>query len=126
MHPIRRRLAVAASLLLAAAATPALAHHTAAMFDKSKTVTLNGTVRLFQWSSPHGWIQLVVDGEGGPAEWTIEMGAPIELYRVGWKPGSLKPGDKIALAANPTHDGSRAALFVSAVRQDGSAIGTAK
>jgi len=118
--PSRRyTLALAAAAVLAA--TPAAAHHSAAMFDKGKTVTLVGKVRQFQWTNPHSWIQIVVDGEGG-AEWSIELGAPVELFRLGWRPATLKPGDKITVTANPMRDGSHGALFVSAVRDGGAPI----
>ena len=93
------------------------------MFDKTKTVTLMGTVREFQWTNPHTWIQVVVDGAAAPAEWSVEMGAPVELFRLGWRPASLKPGDKIVLVVNPMRDGTHGGLYVSGKRQDGSSIG---
>ena len=107
------------------AATAAQAHHSAAMFDKTRTVTLTGTVRELQWTSPHCWIQLLApaDSGAGPAEWSIEMGAPFELYRGGWRPTILKPGDKITIVFNPTRDGSRGGLFISATGEDGHPIG---
>ncbi len=110
---------------LALAATEAQAHHSAAMFDKTKTFTLTGTVRVLQWTSPHCWIQILAPADSGaaPAEWSIEMGAPFELYRGGWRPTILKPGDKITVVANPTRDGSKGGLFVSAADADGKPIG---
>ena len=124
MHAWRTTLAIAATASLLAVA-PSLAHHSAAMFDKTKTVTLTGVVSQFQWTNPHSWIQIVVDGDGGPAEWSVEMGAPVELFRVGWRPASLKAGDKIVLVVNPMRDGAHGALFVSGKRQDGAPIGKA-
>ena len=111
-------LAVTASLL----AAPALAHHSSAMFDKTKTVTLAGTVSQFQWTNPHSWIQIVVEDGGAPVEWSVEMGAPVQLFGLGWRPGSLKPGDKIVVVANPMRDGSHGAMYLTGKRQDGSAI----
>ncbi len=108
---------------MALAATAAEAHHSAAMFDKTRTVTLTGTVRELQWTSPHCWIQMLAPADGGPAEWSIEMGAPFELYRGGWRPSILKPGDKITVVFNPTRDGSKGGLFVSAMDVDGRPIG---
>ena len=46
-----------ASLLLAGAAH---AHHSGAIFEPERTITLSGTVREFQWTNPHCWIQLTV------------------------------------------------------------------
>ena len=118
----RRLLATAALLALAA---PAEAHHSAAMFDRTKTQTISGTVRELQWTSPHCWLQVVTTSDAGPAEWSIEMGAPIELYRGGWRPAILKAGDKITVVFNPTRDGTKGGLYVSAVGGDGQPIGKA-
>ena len=121
-QPLRNVLFAA---VVAAMAGPAAAHHSAAMFDHTKTVTLNGTVRVLQWTSPHCWLQVIVpDSAGtGTAEWSIEMGAPFELYRGGWRPTIVKPGDKITVTINPTRDGSNGGLFLSAVAADGQPIG---
>jgi len=71
-----------------------LAHHSGAMFDDKVSTTLTGTVKAFQWSNPHCWIQVLVPGhQGAPIEWSVEMGSPSQLFRgVGsrarWKPGT--------------------------------------
>jgi Family of unknown function (DUF6152) len=105
---------------------PARAHHSAAMFDAGKEVTLTGTVKEFQWMSPHCWIQLLVaDGtnpSAAPVEWGIEMDNPLGLSRHGWKPGSVKPGDQIVVVAHPLRDGSNGGQVVS-VSKDGTPIG---
>ena len=83
-------------------ASSALAHHSFAMFDQSKTATVQGTVKDFRWTNPHVFIQLLVKTEGGgEAEWSIEMTSPEHLSRVGWRPGTLKPGDKVS-SGNPS------------------------
>ena len=117
------RLALAAAMLVAA--SPAGAHHSAAMFDREKTQTIAGTVKQLQWTSPHCWLQVLANSDAGPVEWSIEMGAPIELYRGGWRPGILKAGDKVTVVFNPTRDGSKGGLYVSAVGGDGQPIGKA-
>ncbi|HEV2701297.1 MAG TPA: DUF6152 family protein [Steroidobacteraceae bacterium] len=105
---------------------PALAHHSIAMFDAAKTVTLSGTVRIFQWTNPHSFIQLMVPGATGPLEWSIEMGSPGLLYRGGWRPGTLKPGDKITVVINPNLDRSSGGLLSSAIAADGHQLGNKK
>jgi hypothetical protein len=90
------------------------AHHSAAMFDEQKSVTVPGTVRLFQWTNPHCWIQMLVSGPGEPTEWSIELGSPAQLYNKGWKPGTLKAGDKIIVVIHPLRDGTNGGVFVSA------------
>lgn len=108
-------------------ASSALAHHSHAMFDSDKQVTLVGTVKQFDWSNPHCWIQLLVtdpsDPEAAPVEWSIEMNSPLALFRSGWKPGSLKPGDRISVVVNPLRDGRPGGQLLSAVGPDGKPIG---
>ena len=65
-----------------------LAHHSGAMFDDKKSTTLAGTVKDYQWTNPHCWIQVLVPGAQGPIEWSIEMGSPAQLFRGGWKRGT--------------------------------------
>ena len=115
----RRFLHGAAFALLAG---PVTAHHSGAMFDDKKTVTLTGTVKAFQWTNPHCWIQVVVPSQDGPVEWSVEMGAPFEVVRTGLRPTSLKAGDKITVIINPIRDGSHGGLYVSATGADGKPI----
>jgi len=121
-----RFLALLATAVWLTAGTAA-AHHSAAMFDAGKQITLTGTVKEFQWTSPHCWIQLLVPNparpNAAPLEWGIEMDNPVGLSRHGWKPGSLKAGDKIVVVAHPLRDGSRGGQVVS-VTKDGKPIGT--
>jgi hypothetical protein len=121
-----RNAALLGTSLLAAGAVGA--HHSAAMFDATKEVTLTGTVKEFQWMSPHCWIQLLVTDDArpnaAPVEWGIEMDNPMGLSRHGWKPGSLKAGDNVVVVAHPLRDGTNGAQVVS-VSKDGKPIGTA-
>ena len=121
------RVSLALSALLGSAL--ALAHHSAAMFDAGKEITLTGTVKEFQWMSPHCWIQLLVPDEAhpnaAPAEWGIEMDNPTGLSRHGWKPSSLKAGDHVVVVAHPLRDGTSGAQVVS-VTKDGKLIGRAE
>ena len=109
-----------AAILLGA---PALAHHSFAMFDLDKRGTLTGTVREFQFTNPHCWIQLLVKTGESTLEWSIEMGSPAHLIRAGWKPNTLKPGEKITVVYHPLRDGAQGGSFISAVTDDGKPIG---
>jgi hypothetical protein len=108
----------------------ASAHHSAAMYDAANEITLAGTVKEFQWTSPHCWIQVLVpdpaDPSSEPVEWGIEMDNPLGLMRNGWKPGSLKPGDEIIVVARPLHDGGKGAQVVSVTLADGTPVGNAR
>jgi len=121
----RRYLAqVLAAFALACGAGHAVAHHSAAMFDQTKTVELTGTVRLFQWSNPHCYIQLLVkDERGREEEWSLEMGAPMYLYNRGWRPSTVKPGDQLKVKLNPLRKGGRGGLLVEAKSMDGKPLG---
>ncbi len=109
--------------LLLILAPQAFAHHSGAIFEDQKSTTLSGTVKAFQWTNPHCWIQLMVAGEQGSTEWSVEMGSPSQLFHGGWKPKSVQPGDKITVVVHPMRDGTTAGLFVSATFADGKAIG---
>jgi hypothetical protein len=128
MKPLISTLAslLACSTLLAASS--AVAHHSPAMFDRGKEITLEGDVKEFQWMSPHCWIQLLVPNaehpDAAPVEWGIEMDNPLGLLRHGWKPGSLKPGDHVVVVAHPLRDGSHGGEVVSVQTADGEFIGT--
>jgi hypothetical protein len=122
-HLPKLSLAVAAAGLLAASPS-AQAHHSFAMFDNTKDVTLEGTVKEFQWTNPHSWIQLMVkDASGKDVEWSLEGGSPNGLARSGWTRTSVKPGDKAVIVVHPLKDGSPGGSLVT-VSINGQKIGT--
>jgi hypothetical protein len=97
---------VIAGVVAIALAGPAGAHHTFAMFDLGKVVTLTGTLKDFQWTNPHVWIELVVpNADGTTTSWAIEGGSPNALVRKGWKYGVLKPGQKVTVTIHPLKSG---------------------
>mgnify|MGYP007039443798 CR=1 FL=1 len=103
---------------------PVIAHHSFAMFDQSKTVTLDGTVTEFQWTNPHAFIHIEVpDASGGKVQWQVELNSPNNLKRQGWKSTSIKAGDAVTLVLNPLRDGKRGGLFVSVKLPDGTVLG---
>lgn len=116
----------AGTLLLLAALTirTASAHHSPVMFDQAQQVTLTGTVRQFQWTNPHSYIQLVVKNDAGQEEeWNVEMAAPTYLYNLGWRPGTVKAGDVLTLTIAPLRKGGNGGLLLKAVTADGKPIG---
>ena len=114
-------LTAAVSLLVAG---PASAHHSGAMFDSSKELTLVGTIKEFQWTNPHSWVQVLVpDARGKVVEWSLEMSGTSGLYRRGWRASSLKPGDKVTIVTNPMRNGSPAGNVRSVTMADGRKLG---
>jgi hypothetical protein len=91
------------------AASPAVAHHSFAMYEPTKTLTFKGTVKSFQWTNPHVivWILVQPDGGGAPQEWSLETTSPGVLTRAGWTRQSLKAGDRVSVTFSPLRDGSR-------------------
>ena len=105
-------------------ALPAIAHHSFAMFDASKTVTLEGTVNEFHWTNPHSWIFLnVADAEGRLVEWPIELGSPGGLTRQGWVPKTLVPGMNVKIMVRPLKDGKPGGQFLTVWLPDGKQLG---
>jgi len=116
----RMLLALAAGVAIAA---PASAHHSGAMFDSSKQVTLEGTVKEFQFTNPHSWIQLnVKEPSGKVVEWSLETGGVSSLYKRGVRKNSLKPGDKVTVVANPLKNGNPGGSVRTVVAADGKPI----
>jgi hypothetical protein len=104
-------------------AAPAFAHHSMAGFDKTKTVSLNGTVKQFKWANPHAWIEMEIpDGKGGVMTWNVEMTSPAVLIRAGWKSSIIKPGDKVTVMAHPQQSGEPGGIFVSLTLADGKTL----
>lgn len=115
---------LAAATTLALIGLSAAAHHSGNMFDREQTVELTGTVKDFQWTNPHIWIQVLVPGpDGAVEEWSIEGGVPNRLFRAGWRPTSFEPGDEVTIVANPMRDGAKGGAFVGAKLADGSTLG---
>ena len=126
-HPARvwaRSLARSMGLVALLATTTVEAHHSFAMFDQSKVVTLKGTVREFQWTNPHAFIHIdVPNASGGVDTWQVELNSPNNLKRQGWKSTSLTSGEAVTLTLNPLKDGTKGGLFVAVQLPDGSSLG---
>ena len=115
---------VAGAAILAGSSVPALAHHSFAMFDRTKEVTLEGTIKEFQFKNPHAWIQIVVpNAQGVMQEWGIECGAPAMMVRTGWKGSTLKPGDKVTLLTHPLKSGAASGSLIRVTLADGRVLG---
>ena len=107
--------------LLALCAAPRLhAHHSFAMFDTTKPVTLTGKVTKFQWTNPHAYIELdVPDGTNPSKHWTVELGSTSILMQGGWKFTDVRPDQTITVVLSPLRDGQPGGLLVRITLADG-------
>jgi hypothetical protein len=121
--PLRCALSFAL-LSITLGSTPADAHHSFAMFDSTKQMTLVGTIRTVQWTNPHGYIWMYVpNSSGGQDVWGIEGASPEALQRKGWNKHSVNPGDKVTVLIHPLKDGRTGGSLMKLTRADGSFLG---
>lgn len=121
MKSVHSTLATCALLL---ATTTVLAHHSDAMFDHDHVIELGGTIKEFQFTNPHTWVQLrVSDAKGKVVEWSLEWGSPNQLGRQGIRPSTFPPGTALTIRANPMRDGSAGGAFIGARFADGTTVG---
>jgi hypothetical protein len=85
---------------LLGATIPALAHHAiAAEFDTTKPIKFSGTVKSVDWMNPHIYVNIETKDESGKTIlYSVEGGPPNALFRQGWRPDSLKVGDKVQVS----------------------------
>ena len=98
--------------LFALAPPAAQAHHSFAIYDSAHQITIEGTVKEFQWTNPHVWIHVVVkNDQGAEEEWNVECTSVNFLARRGWSKQTFKPGDKVSITLSPLRDGSKGGSF---------------
>jgi len=125
---VRGALALLAAVCFTAASIllgpPALAHHSAIIFDRDALIAFEGTVTRFDWTNPHVYILVETsDAAGTLVEWEIETDATVVLTRSGWTRQSFRPGDRVAVRANPdTNSNRRHALLISIANEAGETL----
>jgi hypothetical protein len=124
-RPLAGWLAVVlGGVVLALFSTPAYVHHSGAMFDLSKRVTVTGTIIDFHWTNPHSNFEVSVPNKDGTTSvWAVEMNSPNNLIRDGWTRLTIKPGDKVTVTVRPLRDGTPGGQYVSIVLPDGKYLG---
>ena len=115
--PERAALLVA---VLIAFAAPALAHHSFAMYDHTRTVTLKGEVTKFQWTNPHAYLEIDVKQKDGTTKhYSIEMTSINMMQRLGWRSNMIKAGDQVVTTVSPLLNGEPAGLMLDVTLPDG-------
>jgi len=113
-------IGVLGSIVFTVMVIPTRAHHSAAMFDDKKTITVEGVVKEFQLTNPHSWLLVnVPDKNGKIVTWGFEAEGPSTLLRAGIRPSDFKPGTKLKISGHPMKDGRTAAIWLDAERADG-------
>lgn len=116
-------LVVVAAYCVAATTLPVHAHHSAAMYDSSREVVLEGTVQVMEWKNPHVWIVLsVFDEEGDTVQWGVEASNPLDLGQKGWTPDTFKAGDEVTITVHPAKHNKPYGSFIRATLPDGSLL----
>ena len=113
-----------AAIAATALVTPALAHHSFAMFNIEKTITLKGTVTEYEWTNPHSWLRMMIVDEqtGKPIKWAFEMSSPGRQMQLGMTKDSVHAGDVVTVTFHPMKDGSRGGQFIQAILANGKPI----
>jgi hypothetical protein len=112
--------AAVAAAALAFAATPAVSHHSHAMFDHAKEVTIEGTVLNFAYVNPHGFLDVAVaDATGKETKYWVEMSNLTQMVLRGIKPTTFKKGDKVTVRMHPLKDGRPGGSYLVITAADG-------
>ena len=116
MRSITLRFGLAAGLF--APALPLAAHHSRAIYDLERIVTLEGVVTRYEWANPHVYLYVETQGETGePAVWTLESNVTTIMRRRGWSSDTFAPGDRVTVQGNPARDSSRNMALTVSVRK---------
>ena len=105
---INRAVTISSLLVgLLAVSVPMLAHHGAASFDETKTVTVTGTVTEYIWANPHVYVKLDAKDDSGKTEhWVVEAQNPVSMNAIGWRKDTFRPGDVVSVDVNQAKNGS--------------------
>jgi hypothetical protein len=108
------------AVLAAALASPALAHHSFAMFDNTRSITLHGKATAYQWTNPHAYLEVDADQPGGGKKhYTLEMTSINMMSRGGWTSRTIKAGDQVTVIVAPLRDGRPGGLVLEVILPNG-------
>ena len=96
---------------------PLVAHHSSAMFDQTRTITVEGVVKKWELTNPHSWLWVEVkEKDGKTVVWGFEAEGPSTLQRAGIRPSDFKVGTQLKITGNPMKNGEKEAIWINAIR----------
>jgi hypothetical protein len=118
-----RIILLAASLTLSFGGI-AMAHHSNAAYDLDNPKTMEGTVKVVNWTNPHITFVIEADGKAGeqPASGVYEVSSPGVLTRSGWTKRSLQPGDHAVFRYAPLRDGNPGGFLLKVTLPSGAEL----
>ena len=115
-----KTLFLSTAVVVVTTAVPAFAHHSFAMYDHTRTVTLKGEVTKFQWTNPHGYLEIdVKQKDGSTKHYSLEMTSINMMTRLGWRSNMIKGGDLVVCTVAPLLNGEPAGLLLDVTLPDG-------
>jgi hypothetical protein len=119
-----RILKASAIAAVLAVAVPVSAHHSFAMYDQAKTVTLTGVVKQFVPQANHAEIHFILlapdhkslakTSDGKYVQWGVEMAGTAQMERQGITAKTFGEGTVFSVKLNPLRDGSNFGARVGA------------
>ena len=117
----RKRLntVLTAGALALCAASSARAHHSHAMFDDSREITVAGTVAGVSYANPHVHILVETASTGGAERWSVEMSHIGNMVERGVQRDTIEVGNDIVISMNPLRNGQRGGNYTRIVSING-------
>jgi hypothetical protein len=108
------------SVTILAMTGTALAHHSFAVYDHTRSLNLKGTVTRWQWSNPHAYLDIdVKDASGAVKHYTLEGTSINMMQRTGWRSNMIKAGDQVTAVAAPLLSGQPGGLLLEITLANG-------
>ena len=105
------------------AAVPVLGHHSDVAYEKTAIELKTATIVKVSWINPHAVVACdVKDDSGKVSHWTLEMGSPSAMSRVGWDRNSLVPGEVVKIDVNPARNGTTFGRLLRVTKTDGKTL----
>ena len=114
-----KRAALLAPVIAIATVSAALSHHSHAMFDHAREITITGNVMNFAYVNPHGSLDIAVDENGKQVKYWVEMSNLTNMVARGITPATFRKGDKITVKMHPLKDGRPGGSYTIITAADG-------